>query len=195
MTVEIISWSISTKVWDRTVIELATPGSAVRQASVVRHVTDCATRPGIKGWVFLGWTSTKLGFMCLAQGHKAVMSVRLEPGPLGLESSTLPLSQCTPPFFWLRVFTFRTTIAHDYNESSRYLLWHWSQRSRSNLFNIFLTSCLNTNSFILFMEGVHIQHNDCLSCLYYKYIKSPKWHWSQRSRSYMFKTCPLLVRL
>ena len=34
MTVEIISWSISTKVWDRAGIELATPGSAVRLASV-----------------------------------------------------------------------------------------------------------------------------------------------------------------
>ena len=46
MTVEIISWSVSTKVWDRAGIELATPGSAVRHASVARHVTDCATRPG-----------------------------------------------------------------------------------------------------------------------------------------------------
>ena len=46
MTVEIILWSISTKVWDRAGIELATPGSAVRHASVARHVTDCATRPG-----------------------------------------------------------------------------------------------------------------------------------------------------
>ena len=33
---------------DRTGIELATPGSAVRLISVGRHVTDCATRPGIK---------------------------------------------------------------------------------------------------------------------------------------------------
>ena len=41
MTVEIISLSISTKVWDRAGIELATPGSAVRHASVARHVTDC----------------------------------------------------------------------------------------------------------------------------------------------------------
>ena len=44
MTVEIISWSISAKVWDRAGIELATPGMAARHASVVRHVTDCATR-------------------------------------------------------------------------------------------------------------------------------------------------------
>ena len=48
MTVEIISWSISTKVWDRAGIELATPGSAVSFASVTRHVTDCATRPCCK---------------------------------------------------------------------------------------------------------------------------------------------------
>ena len=46
MTVEIISWSISTKVWDGAGIELATPGYAVRHASVARQVTDCATRPG-----------------------------------------------------------------------------------------------------------------------------------------------------
>ena len=29
------------------------------------------------GGVFLGWTSTKLGLMCLAQGHNAVTPVRL----------------------------------------------------------------------------------------------------------------------
>ena len=46
MTVEIISKSISTKVWDRAGIELATPVSAVRFAPVARHSTDCATRPG-----------------------------------------------------------------------------------------------------------------------------------------------------
>ena len=46
MTVEIISRPIPRKVWDLAGIELATPGSAVRRASVVRHVTDCTTRPG-----------------------------------------------------------------------------------------------------------------------------------------------------
>ena len=46
MTVEIVSWSISPKAWDRVWIKLATPGSAVRNASVARHVSDCATRPG-----------------------------------------------------------------------------------------------------------------------------------------------------
>ena len=52
MTVEIISWSNSTKVWYRAGIELATPGSAVRHASVARHVTDYATRPSkTRKWI------------------------------------------------------------------------------------------------------------------------------------------------
>ena len=46
MTVEIISWSFSTKVWERAGIKLSTPGSAVRLASVARQVIDCAMRPG-----------------------------------------------------------------------------------------------------------------------------------------------------
>ena len=52
MTVEIISSSISTKVWERVGMELATPRSAVRHASVARHVTDCATRPGVSEEMF-----------------------------------------------------------------------------------------------------------------------------------------------
>ena len=34
------------------------------------------------GRVFLGLNSTKQGLMCLAQGHKAVTPVRLEPAAL-----------------------------------------------------------------------------------------------------------------
>ena len=41
ITIDVISWSISTKVWDRALA----PESAVRNASVARHVTDWATRP------------------------------------------------------------------------------------------------------------------------------------------------------
>ena len=52
MTAENISWSISTKVWDRAGFELATAGSAVRLVSVVRHVTDCAMRPGNITWCY-----------------------------------------------------------------------------------------------------------------------------------------------
>ena len=45
MTVQIIIGSISTKVWDRTLIELATPGFAARHKSATRYVTDCALWP------------------------------------------------------------------------------------------------------------------------------------------------------
>ena len=42
MTVEFISWSISTKIWDRAEIKLVTPRSAVRQASAVWHANVLA---------------------------------------------------------------------------------------------------------------------------------------------------------
>ena len=46
------------KVWDRTGIELATPGYAVRHASVARHVTDCAN---------LSWSLYNLNHQGLVQ--------------------------------------------------------------------------------------------------------------------------------
>ena len=60
MTVEIISWSISTKVWDRAGIELATPGSEVRLTSVARHVTDCATLSEFESGMRLAWSLVKV---------------------------------------------------------------------------------------------------------------------------------------
>ena len=44
---------ISTKVWDRAGMELTTPGSAVRHASVARNVTNCALRPGPTEYLFV----------------------------------------------------------------------------------------------------------------------------------------------
>ena len=46
MTIEIISLSISMKLWDRAGITLVIPGSAVRHTSVARHVSNCAAGPG-----------------------------------------------------------------------------------------------------------------------------------------------------
>ena len=83
MTIEIISWSISTKVWDRAGIELTTHGSAVRLASVARHVTDCATRPG------LGW----IRYRVLLKGSGSSKSQTSYPL---ITPNTLPLSHCTP---------------------------------------------------------------------------------------------------
>ena len=64
----------------------------------------------IKGQVFLGLTCTKLGLMCLGQGHNAVTPVRLKPAAprSRVKHSTTELSTCTPycsytqHMFWLR---------------------------------------------------------------------------------------------
>ena len=41
--------------------------------------------------IFLGYTSTKQGLMCLAQGHNAVTPVKLEPA-----TPRSPVDHCTP---------------------------------------------------------------------------------------------------
>ena len=50
----------------------------------------------INGRVFLGWTSTKLGFMFLLKDTTQWRQWGSNPRPLGLKSSTLPLSHCAP---------------------------------------------------------------------------------------------------
>ena len=50
----------------------------------------------IKGRVFLGWTSTKLGLMFLLKDTTQWRRWGSYPRPFGLESSTLPLSHCAP---------------------------------------------------------------------------------------------------
>ena len=51
MAVEIISWSISTKVWGQARIKLATHGSAVRHVPAVKHVTNRAMGPGLYNYL------------------------------------------------------------------------------------------------------------------------------------------------
>ena len=78
----------------------------------------------IKGWVFLGWTSTKLGLMCLAQGHNAVTPVRLEPAALRSRvkhSTTEPL--CSPRWIMLTKLTGCRTSTFLYIKNSK---WVWS---------------------------------------------------------------------
>ena len=50
----------------------------------------------IKGRVFLGWTSTKLGLMFSLKDTTQWSRWDSNPRPFGLESSTLPLSHCAP---------------------------------------------------------------------------------------------------
>ena len=93
MTVEIISWSISAKVWYWAGIKLTTPGSAVRHPSVARHVTDCATRPGAGLMNFNFFGSPKDGFLMVLciQGFPGLKfeSLRLSKCCLGLSNNNL----------------------------------------------------------------------------------------------------------
>ena len=50
----------------------------------------------IKGGVFLGWTSTKLGLMFLLKDTTQWRRWGSNPRPLGHESRSLPLSHCAP---------------------------------------------------------------------------------------------------
>ena len=50
----------------------------------------------IKGRIFLGWTSTKLGLMFLLKDTTQWRRWGSNPRPFGLESSTLSLSHCAP---------------------------------------------------------------------------------------------------
>ena len=58
MTLEIISLSISSKVWDRAGIKLGILGYAVRHASVARHVTDWCMSDCISRWEHFSSTVT-----------------------------------------------------------------------------------------------------------------------------------------
>ena len=59
----------------------------------------------MRGCVFLGWTSTKQGFMCLDQGYMQCSRWGSNLQPLNLKSNTLPLMHCAPcnslVFHWL----------------------------------------------------------------------------------------------
>ena len=64
MNVNIISRSISTKVWDRAEIELAIPGSADKLA------TNCTTEPSgleIRKWMNEAWPRGYKTFLCSTQ--------------------------------------------------------------------------------------------------------------------------------
>ena len=74
--------------------EISSPGPIVLQIWFLFVWFDCF-RPinnltGMSGQSFLGLISTKLGLMCLAQGHNALTPVRLEAAALlsGVKHST-----------------------------------------------------------------------------------------------------------
>ena len=84
--------------------------------------------------------------MCLAQGHNAVTLVRLEPGALGLESSTLPLSKCAPCRRGGASLAFNADIEADTVQ----ILGDW----RSEAYEKYLTFCFEDK--IQFSEGYEV---------------------------------------
>ena len=88
--------------------------------------------------VFLGWTSTKLGLMCLAQGHKAVMPVRLEP--------TAPRSRIkhstTEPLHSLFIVVYRTHVLHRQLLSSDDNLFYFPEPILTKLHRVVLWATL-----------------------------------------------------
>ena len=66
MTVEIISWSFSSKVWDWAGIKLVTPGSSARHISAAWHVSNCAMRPRVskKVYVYTKYPGKSIQIQC-----------------------------------------------------------------------------------------------------------------------------------
>ena len=71
MTVEIISGSISMKVWDWARIKLATPGSAVR------HITDCANGPDVGSDLRVRTVSKKIANQRTQVGRESACFITL----------------------------------------------------------------------------------------------------------------------
>ena len=71
----------------------------------------------IKRRVFLGWTSTKLGLMLLLKDTTQWRWWGSNPRPLGLESSTLPLSHCAPDIqSWIQMEETQVQNADEYDQ-------------------------------------------------------------------------------
>ena len=117
MTVETISWSISTKVWDRAGIELATPGSAVRLASVARHVTDCAMWPGHQWLAALSGQLTYILLNQFGQDHAASVVYNKKKNIASMSSSPASISNRS---LSMEVLASYTTVVINTN-----MCWKW----------------------------------------------------------------------
>ena len=73
----------------------------------------------IKGQVFLGWTSTKLGLMFLLKDTTQWRRWGSNPRPFGLESSTLPLSHCAPEILKLNFRTLTSCLPKGLDKEGR----------------------------------------------------------------------------
>ena len=99
------------------------------------------------GRVFLGWTSTKQGLMCLAQGHNTVPWVRLEPAT--------PYSR----------------VKHSATEPLRYLPEPWAQASQSEV--LWCSDVRSSQSVIRYSTICFKQH--LLNCWLVIHWTSQEW--------------------
>ena len=78
-----------------------------------------------KGWVFLGWTSTKLGLMCLAQGHSVMMPVRLEPAAprSRVKHSTTELLHSHAVLIWIQTVWHSNSVPGHSNSVTERIFW------------------------------------------------------------------------
>ena len=87
----------------------------------------------IKGRVFLGWTSTKLGLMFLLKNTTQWRRWGSNPRPFGLKSSTLPLSHCAP---YLNMCFGCSKEPSHWDGSSEYPQHMFWMRNKENIFPI-----------------------------------------------------------
>ena len=82
----------------------------------------------MKGWVFLGWTRTKLGLMHLAQGHNTVTLWGSNLRPLGLKSRTLPLSHWAPSTWlcYIQICVIARIVIKEMHCTMAHLMWIWA---------------------------------------------------------------------
>ena len=101
------------------------------------------------GLVVLGWTSTKLGLMCLAQGHNAVTLVKLEPVA---PPSRVKLSTTEPLHSPDSAVTMRRTGPAKCLRGRVHSIQSIKTCSRSRSYNIFWCSTQLSMEFMLFIN-------------------------------------------
>ena len=107
------------------------------------------------GWVFLGWTSTKLGLMCLAQGHNTVTLELVALRSRVKHSTTEPL--CSPILDVSWMHSYRLFCLHKLESvkvwktgSLKWEIHRWKLKNSKilNFWNSNLKTCIFTISIL-----------------------------------------------
>ena len=127
----------------------------------------------IKGRVFLGWTSTKLGLMCLAQRHNTVMPVRLEPAV---------------PRSWVKHSTTETQRSWGMYKRAEYLLELCSLLHSRLVPHAIMTTYRKEKKWPFDPPGVNdVRAKHMLACMYASFFLTwyATWPYSEKSSFYI----------